>query len=124
MGPTRLNILMVEDEFLIALDAEEQAKALGHTVVGIAASAAEAIRLAELQRPDVALMDIRLVGETDGIEAAREIGDRFDVATIFVTANTDPATVGRVQSVNPVGVLEKPLTKDRLEAQLERIRAR
>jgi CheY-like chemotaxis protein len=120
----RLKILIVEDEFFIALDAEEQAKALGHTVVGIAVSAAEAIRLAELQRPDVALMDIRLVGETDGIEAAREIGDRFGVATIFVTANTDPPTVRRAQSVNPVGVLEKPLTKDRLEAQLERIPAR
>jgi two-component system, response regulator PdtaR len=115
---TGLRILIVEDEFFIALDAEEQAKALGHSVVGIAVSAEEAIRMAGEKKPDVILMDIRLVGARDGIAAATEIRLRFGIRSIFVTANTDPATMRQAKAVEPIGVLEKPLTKERLRAQL------
>jgi len=113
-----LRILIVEDEFFIALDAEEQAKALGHAVVGIAVSADEAIRLAAEERPDVVLMDIRLAGAEDGIAAAREIRSRYGIQSIFVTANTDPSTLTQAKAVGPIGVLEKPLTQERLKAKL------
>jgi CheY-like chemotaxis protein len=113
-----LRILIVEDEFFIALDAEEQAKALGHTVVGIAVSADEAIALAGEWKPDVVLMDIRLNGVKDGIAAAREIRSRFGIQSIFVTANTDPATLSQAKATEPVGVLEKPLTREGLRAKL------
>jgi CheY-like chemotaxis protein len=113
-----LRILIVEDEFFIALDAEEQAKALGHAVVGIAVSADEAIRLAAEERPDVVLMDIRLAGAEDGIAAAREIRARYGIQSIFVTANTDPSTLTQAKAVGPIGVLEKPLTQERLKAKL------
>jgi CheY-like chemotaxis protein len=113
-----LRILIVEDEFFIALDAEEQAKALGHAVVGIAVSADEAIRLAAEERPDVVLMDIRLAGAEDGITAAREIRSRYGIQSIFVTANTDPSTLTQAKAVGPIGVLEKPLTQERLKAKL------
>jgi two-component system, response regulator PdtaR len=113
-----LRILIVEDEFFIALDAEEQAKALGHAVVGIAVSADEAIRLAAEERPDVVLMDIRLAGAEDGISAAREIRSRYGIQSIFVTANTDPSTLTQAKAVGPIGVLEKPLTQERLKAKL------
>ena len=69
------------------------------------------------------LMDIRLVGPTDGITAALEIRSRYGVEAIFVTANTDPSTLARAQSIDPVGVLQKPLTKDRLAAELRRVAA-
>jgi CheY-like chemotaxis protein len=113
-----LKILIVEDEFFIALDTEEQAKILGHTVVGTAINADEAVRIVGETMPDVVLMDIRLSGERDGIAAATEIRRRFGVQTIFVTANTDPSTLQRARSIGPVGVLQKPLTPDRLKAQL------
>ena len=113
-----LRILIVEDEFFIALDAEAQAKALGHTVVGIAVSADEAIEIAGEQKPDVVLMDIRLNGVKDGIAAAREIRSRFGIQSIFVTANTDPDTLLQAKSTGPVGVLEKPLTREGLRAKL------
>jgi two-component system, response regulator PdtaR len=117
-----LMVLIVEDEFFIALDIQAQVEALGHVVVGIAVSVEQAIELAE--DADVALMDIRLNGVRDGIEAALEIRDRYGVESIFVTANTDPDTLRRAQSIRPAGVLQKPLTRSRLQEQLAQIRIR
>src|ERR1700750_5621 len=104
MSPLRIRIL--EDEFFIARDTEEQAKALGHNVVGVAVSADEAVSLAGKEKPDVVLMDIRLIGPRDGIAAADEIRSKFGIRSIFVTANTDPATLSQAQRVNPIGVIE------------------
>jgi two-component system, response regulator PdtaR len=118
LNKLQLRVLIVEDEFFIALDAEEQVKSLGHTVVGTAVSAEQAIQLAGQEKPDVVLMDIRLVGPTDGVTAALEIRSLYGVEAIFVTANTDPSTLARALSINPIAVLQKPLTKDRLAAQL------
>ena len=87
-------------------------------VVGIAVSADEAIKLAAEERPDVVLMDIRLAGAEDGITAAREIRSRYGIQSIFVTANTDPSTLTQAKAVGPIGVLEKPLTQERLKAKL------
>jgi AmiR/NasT family two-component response regulator len=118
MNKNNLRILIVEDEFFIALDAEEQAKSLGHTVVGIAVSADEAVRMAGEEKPDIVLMDIRLRGARDGIAAALDIRSRYGIESIFVTANTDPSTLMRAKAIEPIGVLEKPLTRERFRAQL------
>jgi two-component system, response regulator PdtaR len=118
---SKLKVLIVEDEFFIALDAEEQVRSLGHTVVGTAVSAEQAIQIAGEAQPDVVLMDIRLVGPVDGIAAALEIRSRYGIEAIFVTANTDPSTLARAESIGPVAVLQKPLTKERLAPQLARL---
>jgi two-component system, response regulator PdtaR len=116
-----LRTMIVEDEFFISLHTKTLLQALGHVVVGIAVSADEAARIAEREHPDVALMDIRLVGARDGIAAAEEIFNRFGVPSIFVTANTDPQTRGRAQAVQPLGFLEKPLTEERLKIGLRHV---
>ena len=121
MERNSLRILIVEDEFFIALDVEEQAKSLGHTVVGIATTADEAIQMAGERRPDIALMDIRLSGATDGIAAALAIRSQYGIESIFVTANTDPHTLLRAKAIKPLGVLEKPITMERLRAQLAQV---
>jgi CheY-like chemotaxis protein len=113
-----LRVLIVEDEFFISLDMQNLVQALGHTVVGIAVSTADAVRIAQSERPDVALVDIRLIGPRDGIAAAQEILRRFGVPSLFVTANTDPHTRGRAQAVQPLGFLEKPVTAQRLRVGL------
>lgn len=118
MEKSSLKILIVEDEFFIALDVEEQARSLGHTVVGTAVTAEEAVRMAGETQPDVVLMDIRLGGATDGIAAALDIRSRYGIDSIFVTANTDPHTLRRAEAIKPLGVLEKPITLERLRAQL------
>jgi CheY-like chemotaxis protein len=109
-----LRILVVEDEFFISLDTKELLEALGHVVIAIAISADEAVNIASSERPDVVLMDIRLAGPRDGIDAAQEIHSRLGIGSIFVTANTDPETRTRAQAIKPIAFLEKPLTEYRL----------
>jgi CheY-like chemotaxis protein len=116
-----LRVLIVEDEFFISLDMQNLVQALGHTVVGIAVSAADAVRIAGREQPDVALVDIRLVGTRDGIDAAQEMFNRFAVPSLFVTANTDPQTRARAQAVQPLGFLEKPVTTQRLRVGLRAV---
>lgn len=119
-----LRVLIVEDEFFISLDTKELLLEMGHAVVGIATSAEHAITIAERERPDVVLMDIRLNGVRDGIEAADEIRARLGIGSIFVTANADLGTRERAKAVQPLGFLEKPFTQQRLAAALGKIAAR
>jgi CheY-like chemotaxis protein len=116
-----LRVLIVEDEFFISLDMQNLLQALGHAVVGIAVSADEAVRTAQREQPDVALVDIRLVGVRDGIDAAKEMFNRFGVPSLFVTANTDPQTRSRAHAVQPLGFLEKPLNPQRLRLALRSV---
>ena len=94
-----LRVLIVEDEFFISLHTKGLLQALGHVAVAVAVSADQAVAIAERERPDVVLMDIRLLGSRDGIDAAEEIRHRLGIGSIFVTANTDradpPARRGR-----------------------------
>jgi two-component system, response regulator PdtaR len=128
LGTLSLRVLIVEDEFFISLDTKALLRALGHTAVAVAVSADQAVVLAERERPDVVLMDIRLNGARDGIDrlngardgidAAEDILTRFGIRSIFVTANTDPRMRQRAAAVHPLGFLEKPLTRERLRVGL------
>jgi CheY-like chemotaxis protein len=107
-------VLIVEDEVFVAMDAEAILTAAGHEVVSTAASADEAVSKTAQLVPDLVLMDIRLLGDRDGIDAAIEIKRRFDVPIIFVTANTDPATHARAMQAAPLAIVSKPFTEDGL----------
>src|SRR5918993_1471559 len=76
-GTIKRRLLIVDDDWLISIQIEQLLTAAGFTIVGTAPDAATAVVLAELERPDLVLMDIRLHGPVDGVEAAREIIDRF-----------------------------------------------
>jgi two-component system, response regulator PdtaR len=116
----RKRILIVEDEFLIAWTAEEALVSEGFEVVGVAATFEEAIGLAERERPDLVLMDIRLASARDGVEAAIEIRRRFGLASLFTSANQDPENVARAQAAEPAGWLPKPYA---IESLVEAVRA-
>jgi two-component system, response regulator PdtaR len=116
-----LRVLIVEDEFFISLHTKGLLQALGHVVVAVAVSADQAVSLAGRENPDVVLMDIRLAGSRDGIDAAEDIRSRFGIGSIFVTANTDPQTRRRAEATQPLGILEKPLTEQRLRLGLARV---
>ena len=96
-------------------------QALGHVAVAVAVSADQAVAIAERERPDIVLMDIRLLGSRDGIDAAEEIRHRLGIGSIFVTANTDAQTRRRAEAVSPLGFLEKPLTEQRLRLGLSSV---
>lgn len=114
----KLRIIIVENELLLRLLAEDLVVALGHEVVGWAHSAEEAVRAADRSRPDLMLMDIQLDGDRDGIEAAKEIKDRFCTPSLFVTGLSDRHTRERAAALEPLGYLEKPLTIDGLDRSL------
>jgi DNA-binding NarL/FixJ family response regulator len=75
--------------------------------------------MAKTERPDIVLMDIRLVGKRDGVDAAREIYEATGIRSIFATAHGDPETVGRAQSTAPLGWLHKPYGRDSLLSTIE-----
>lgn len=106
----KLRIVVVENELLLRLLAEDLVIALGHEVVGWAHTADEAVQVTDRCQPDLILMDIQIDGDRDGIEAAKEIKSRFGIASIFVTGMSDRRTRQRASALEPLGYLEKPLT--------------
>jgi len=106
----RARVLIVEDDFLIALQIEDMLTAAEMQVVGIASTADQAIVLAAHGRPALAVMDVRLAGDRDGIDVAGELFRRFNIRSIFATATDDPNTRARAVSYAPLGWLTKPYT--------------
>jgi two-component system, response regulator PdtaR len=112
-------ILIVDDELWAALDMEWVVQTLGHEVVGPAATAEKAIELAGRVRPNLVLMDIRLANNSDGVAAAVEIRQRFDIPSLFVSAHGDPIMRSRAAAANPVGFIEKPFSPESLALAIE-----
>ncbi len=115
-----LRVMLVEDEVIVAWDIAETVKRLGYTIVGTADTAEQAIALAETASPDLILMDIRLNGSLDGIEAARIIRERTGLGVIYLTAHADLATMERAAATEPLGYVFKPFSQDGLQSALAR----
>jgi DNA-binding NarL/FixJ family response regulator len=101
-------VLIVEDELLIALDAELTLRAAGYDVVGTAAREDEAVAMALDARPDLMVVDLRLAGGGCGRRAAERVRAVLDVALVFASGNLDPATRTQLQALDPVVMLSKP----------------
>src|SRR5262245_39974789 len=112
-------ILVVEDDRIVARDIEHQLTAAGYTVVGRTARGEEAIEFAVTMRPDLVLMDRRLDGEMDGIDAAMLIRERCRIPVIFLTAYADEETVRRASLAEPFGYLLKPFEESQLRTAVE-----
>jgi CheY-like chemotaxis protein len=113
---SNLRIVIVEDDVFIRLDEMTHLRSAGHTVVGTADSALDAVRIVERERPNLVLMDVRLIGDRDGIEAAIEIWERFAIRCLFISANLDSAARNKAAAANPFGFLEKPFSPHSLIA--------
>ncbi|MEJ2555222.1 MAG: response regulator [Anaerolineae bacterium] len=117
MGDVR--ILIVEDEALVARGIQDRLKELGYEVPAVVDSGPAAVDTAAELRPDLALMDIGLKGDMDGIQAADQIRDRFDIPVIYLTAYSDEETLKRARVTQPFGYLVKPFRTDDLHSALE-----
>jgi PAS domain S-box-containing protein len=113
------NVLIVEDEIIVAKDLENKLKKAGYTVVAVLSSGEEAIDTARETELDLILMDIRLRGKIDGVDAARQIHEYCSVPIIFLTANADKATFDRAKMTQPVGYLLKPFKEKELYNTIE-----
>jgi two-component system, sensor histidine kinase and response regulator len=117
MTPAR--ILVVEDDRVVARDIQHQLTRIGHIVVGDTPLGEDAVRLALESHPDLVLMDIRLEGDLDGIDAAQQIRKRCQVPVIFLTAYADDETLQRARVTEPFGYLLKPFEDSQLRTVIE-----
>ncbi|GAB3790440.1 hypothetical protein GCM10028818_60580 [Spirosoma horti] len=114
-----LKLLVVEDDMIIAANIALQLTKLGYEVSGIVPRGEEAILNAEINRPDLILLDISLKGSLDGIETAHAIHQQWNIPIIYVTANTDEATFARAKKTHPYAYIAKPIRAIELQRAIE-----
>jgi DNA-binding NarL/FixJ family response regulator len=111
-------ILIVEDQYFVAVDCELHLRAAGLECVGLANTAAGALDLAERERPDLIIMDIRLASRADGVEAAIVIYERLGIRCIFTSAHADEITRTEARRAQPLAWVDKPYTPEELIAAI------
>ena len=109
MEDKKATILIVEDEILIAHYMKRILEGMDLTVYPPVGTGSEAVEAAEKMKPDIVLMDIRLPGEMDGIDAANEIGTRFHMPIVFITGYKEKEIINRALQLKPVAILDKPM---------------
>ncbi|XGV99679.1 MAG: response regulator [Leptolyngbya sp. BL-A-14] len=119
MPITKVQILVVEDESIIAADISDCLENLGYSVVAVASSGETAVQLATTVHPDLVLMDIRLQGAMDGIQAAQQIWDRLRIPVIYASGYSDHSTMERAKETGPFGYVLKPIEERELYVVIE-----
>jgi PAS domain S-box-containing protein len=115
----RAQIMVVEDEGIVAWHLAQRLQGMGHSVPVVVASGAEAIDHAAAIQPDLVLMDIHLQGDMDGIEAAAQIRAQENIPIIFLTAFADEPTFQRAKITEPFGYVLKPFEERELQIAIE-----
>lgn len=116
---SKTNILIVEDESIVAKDIQHSLKKLGYNVVDICAMGEDAVSVAEEKKPDLILMDIMLKGEMSGIDAAQIIRERLGIPVIFLTAYADESTLNKAKVTEAYGYIIKPFKEIDLHTAIE-----
>jgi len=114
-----IKILIVEDEIIVAEDIKDSLEELGYIITAIADSGEQAIQEATITQPDLVLMDIRLKGKIDGIQASETIWNNFKIPIVYLTANSDISTIKRAKNTEPFGYVTKPFRERELHAAIE-----
>lgn len=114
-----MKILVVEDEVIIGRDLQLMLTKMGYEVPAVAVSAEEALACVDEHEPDVALLDVVIEGDRDGIQLARLIREEYRLPFLFITSHADRATVRRATATRPNGYLVKPFTADEVYAAVE-----
>jgi CheY-like chemotaxis protein len=116
MTDLKKSVMIVEDEYLIALGLTAQIEDMGLKVCATADTAEEAITKATAHRPAIILMDVRLRGDRDGVDAAQTIHDGVGSKIIFITGSREQKTIDRIDQDHPFAVLFKPISERQLQA--------
>lgn len=115
----QVKILVVEDEVVIADNICMILEDLGYEVLEPAIDYEEAVETIDSQKPDLSILDIQLAGKRDGVHLAEVIQNKYHFPFIFLTSNSDAATIERVKAVNPYAFLVKPFRKEDLFTSIE-----
>ena len=119
MAAKQYKIQIVEDEENVVEILQMLITSIGHIVVGSSASGKDAIYAAGEMHPDLILMDIELIGEIDGIEAAKQLKLLHNIPVVFVTASYDNDTIERAKQAEPMGYIIKPVDVQELKVTIE-----
>ncbi len=117
MKPLKIGI--VEDDLLIAESIAVTLQQIGYQPTKPVRTYADALRMIETETPDLLLVDIILEGEKDGIDLAATVNKNYGTPFIFLTANSDAATVNRAKEVKPYAYLVKPFNENDLFSSIE-----
>ena len=114
-----INILVVDDEPIVAMGLQVSLQQLGYCVTGLASTGEAALEKISGQHPDLVLMDIRIKGAMDGIETAEKIRAQFDIPVVFLSAFADDETLQRAKIAEPFGYIVKPFERRNLQTTIE-----
>jgi two-component system, response regulator PdtaR len=117
----KTRILIVEDEIITAMSLQHLLELWGYVTCGQASSGREAVEKADVEKPDILLIDVSLSGDMNGIQAAREICSRLSIPIIFITGYSDKETMKEMQDMEPAGCFVKPVDFDKLKITLDSI---
>jgi len=115
----KINVLIVEDENIVAKDIQFSLKKLGYNVLGIEKTGEDAIKSAIHKKPDIIIMDIMLKGDITGIEASEKIREEQNIPIIFLTAYADESTLARAKITEPYAYIIKPYKEIDLHTSIE-----
>ena len=114
-----INILVTEDESIVRKDIERCLVNLGYNVIATADNGEDAIEMALKHKPDLALMDIMIKGDMNGIAAAEEIKRNLDIPVVFLTAYADENTLNEAKLAEPHGYILKPFKDVDIQTAIE-----
>lgn len=114
-------VMIIEDESIVAADIAASVEAAGGRVVAYAATAQEAVDVAQQVEIDLLLSDVRLADNSDGIDASARIQARCDVPVAFVTASVDDETMARMRRLDPLAIVHKPASESDILALLDQV---
>jgi len=112
-------LLIVEDEFLIANDIRSIVTKIGYAVMAVAKSADEALRAVKAEKPDIALLDINIIGDRNGIELAKILNEKYKIPHLFITSYSDDAIIGQMNKTHPLGYILKPFDERDIRVALQ-----
>lgn len=114
-----MKILLVEDELLIAEDMAEMLEEMGHEPTDICKSWIEVKEAMRFSKPDLALLDIRIQGDKDGVEVGKMLDEEYGLKGIYLTSHSNQTIVERAVKTNPLGYLVKPVRQEDLFVALQ-----
>jgi len=114
-----IEIMIVDDETLVAADLEHTLRNLGYAISHVVRSGEEALAALSEYQPQLILMDIVLQGELSGIETAQRIQQKYDIPLVYLTAHTDERTLNEAKVTGPYGYLVKPFESTELKTTIE-----
>lgn len=115
------NILIVEDDFIIQLFIKKIVASEGLNVIGEARSCDKTMAIIGEEKPDLILMDIGIEGDKDGVDTATLVKESYEIPIIYITGNSDQTTLERAKNTDPLDIIFKPISEQKLRNKLQEV---